>query len=213
MVKIYQFIKKVNETEVGATGTNETYLLVPKSVDVTDIFKKTNEIYKFKDKVSLQEYDIRYTIGREQRIVGLGPYYRDNDISAGDRILIEHIRCEDKELYNIDSIKMEDSMILQVSSSKGIRILNSDENKLEFKNNKKTYHLGKKSNIELKYKGNFKPRKDSKVALEYYDLLIGGRNINKSFSDKDILEIVFVDNDMCYIIEDISYQKIYIEEM
>lgn len=49
-MKIIQFIKKVNATEVGAMNTNETYISVTKNVDLSDMFPNFEEVKTFRYK-------------------------------------------------------------------------------------------------------------------------------------------------------------------
>ena len=83
-MKSVQVIKKVNNTELGKAATHETYVLVPQELNVSDLFEELEKKYKFVDKVTNKTYELRLTSGREKRIVGLGPFYRDHDVFAGD---------------------------------------------------------------------------------------------------------------------------------
>lgn len=207
----YQFIKKINETEVGNMGTNETYILVPKKIKISDIFERTNFEYDFKYKKTNNVYKLRLTVGREQRIVGLGPFYRDSNAKAGSRILIEcrESRNGTKE-YFLDVVTSDNSILLQVSSSLGLRILNKGINKINKEDEYKIYEHEELYPIEIKFLGKYKPRKNSKTKFDYYDLLINNRSARGRYSNDDIIEIVCRDK-TCHIIDDISYQKLIIK--
>ena len=49
----------------------------------------SKEEIEFKDRRSNSFYKVRLTKGREQRICGLGPFYRDKQLCGGDEILFE----------------------------------------------------------------------------------------------------------------------------
>jgi len=214
VLKSYQFIKKINATEVGQMGTNETYILVPSSTNVDEIFPEPNQIYKFKHKSTGKLYDIRLTVGREQRIVGLGIFYRENDAKAGSKIMLERrIYPNNISEHFIDIITKEDSIVLQASSSNGFRILNEMENSILIPGNPyKTYYKSEYHPVYLEYSKTVKPRQNSPRAYDYYNLVIGTEMVNTNYANGAIIEIIFRD-DVCEIIEDISYQKIDIERV
>lgn len=46
-MRIIQIIKELNNTELGKSGTHETYIHVPQDLDVNDIFTKNDEVENF----------------------------------------------------------------------------------------------------------------------------------------------------------------------
>lgn len=195
-------------------GTNETYILVPSSTNVDKIFPEQDQIYKFKHKSTGRLYDIRLTVGREQRIVGLGVFYRENNAKAGSKIMLERrISSNDTSEYFIDIITEEDSLVMQVSSTNGIRILNEmDNTRLVPGNSYKTYYNSEYHPIYLEYSKTVKPRQNSPKEFDYYNLVIGTEIVNTNYANGAIIELIFKD-DICEIIEDTSYQKIDIERV
>lgn len=193
-------------------GTNETYILVPSSTNVNEIFPEQDQVYKFKHKLTGKLYDIRLTVGREQRIVGLGIFYRDTDATAGSKILLERRIYSDNNIeYYIDIMTNEDSVVFQVSSSYGLRILDGEENaKLLSDDNYKTYYDSEYLPIKLEYSETVKPRRNSPKEFDYYNLIIGDNIVNGNYSNGAMIEVVFKD-DICSILEDKSYQKMVIE--
>ena len=59
MIKIDQLIKKINNTELGKTGTHETYVHIPTELDISSIFPNINEEIEFKDRRSNSFYKVR----------------------------------------------------------------------------------------------------------------------------------------------------------
>ena len=110
-MKVFQIIKKLNNTELGKGNTNETYILIPKDLDVSDLFETSDR--EFTCKKSGMRYKLRITIGRETRIVGLGKFYRSNQLSAGDEIVLEKRSYENQTEFLIDSHKKDNSVIFQ----------------------------------------------------------------------------------------------------
>jgi hypothetical protein len=214
LISSYQFIKKVNETELRKRGTKDSYVGVPKKTNVDDIFTELNVPYKFKHKSTGKLYDFRLTSGREQRIVGMGSFYKDINPKAGSRICFERrIYPDGTNEYLIDIISNDNSLVLQVSSSHGVRILNGMDNaELKPHNLYKTYFNGEYVPIYLEYSKTIKPRVDSKIEDDYYNLVIDNKIVNSNYLNDAIIEIVFKDG-ICEILEDISYQKIVIERV
>lgn len=70
-MRIVQIIKKLNNTELGKSGTHEFYVQVPQNLEILDLFPETDIIQNFIYKKTGKIYHIRCTIGREKRIVGL----------------------------------------------------------------------------------------------------------------------------------------------
>lgn len=104
-MEIIQFIKQLNNTELGKGNTHDTYILIPNSIgvdEIRDIFEKQDVDYTFKDKENVEySIDLKLTVHRENRVVGLGPYYRRKDLKAGDTILLEkRINNEKIEIFN-----------------------------------------------------------------------------------------------------------------
>ena len=49
-LKVVQVIKKLNNTELGKAGTNDTYVLIPQNLDISDLFPVVNEQISFINK-------------------------------------------------------------------------------------------------------------------------------------------------------------------
>jgi len=102
-MKTLQFIKSLNNTELGKSGTNETYVLVSKNVKgIEKIFDTANRkpsLINLKNGGILSSVHI--TDGGEFRINGLGDFYRANNVNAGDEIIFE--RRDNKFYINLHS--------------------------------------------------------------------------------------------------------------
>lgn len=188
-LKSVQLIKKLNNTELGKSGTHDTYILVPKTLDVTDIFPEVNTFYQFIDKEDGDVISIRRTEGRETRIVGLGQYYTKRDLCAGDEIYLEKRLINGENAWFIDCNKKTNRVMLQ-KSSYGFEVLTPE--RIELFNDKLSMN-GKK--LALNFLEAKKKRQDSPDTTDFYELLLDGEEAANGYSSKEIIEIEIVDNE------------------
>ena len=100
-MKIRTFTKRLNATELGKGGTNDTYVAIPNEADLSTMFinnvamtiedRKNGQVY------APPEFNIKYIQtgqNNQDRISGLGKYFRNNLANVGDEIIFE--RQEDK---------------------------------------------------------------------------------------------------------------------
>ena len=208
-MKIIQFIKKVNATEVGKTGTNETYISVPKNCKVLDVFEQNEKVIEFKYKKDLsQTYNIRLQEGREIRIVGLGPFYRDNGVVAGARVILEKRAFNNKSEYFIDYTNDDGSFYLQHRNNDGFTLLTDTNNKLIVL--EKVFYQGVTGKLEVKFREAKKKRKDSKTVTNYYDVFFEEKKLNDAFKNNEIIEI-FKNKGKYWLLRELLFQKIVME--
>lgn len=180
-MKIIQIIKRLNNTELGKGNTHETYVRLNNDADGNLIFNNLNEL-EFVNKRNGKNIILTYTHGREQRFNGLGEFYRENDILAGDEVIFERKIFDDYEEYYIDFLKFSDNVVLQKTSSIGFEILKGDWSVL-FED------VDELNNISIEYLGEFKKRSDSPNYTKYYDILIDKRSVLKKYKPNDMIEI------------------------
>ncbi len=208
-MKIIQIIKKLNATEVGKTGTNETYILVPKDCNVLDVFEKNEKVIEFKYKKDLSKtYNIRLQEGREVRIVGLGPFYRDNGVVAGARVILEKRTFNNKSEYFIDYTNDDGSFYLQYRNNNGFTLLTDTDDKLIIL--ERVFYKGVIGNLELRFREAKKKRKDSKNPTNYYDAYFNGKILNDPFKNNEIIEIFNNDGEY-WLLRELLFQKIVME--
>lgn len=179
-LKIFQIIKKINNTELGAGNTHESYVRLNKEVDGNIIFNGDNR-KDFISKRNFKVHSLTYTYGREKRFNGLGDFYRENNLSAGDEVIFERKIINKKEYYFIDFLRCEDNIILQ-KFSKGFEVLSGDINKLQ----NKTYN-NQKINIEFSHSD--KKRKDSPTDTDFYNFYLNEYNQLDNYIQNDLIEI------------------------
>lgn len=185
-MKSIQLIKQVNNTELGKSGTHETYILIPQNLNISDLFEEIGKKYTFKDKCSDESYTIRLTSAREKRIVGMGPFYRENDVMAGDKVLLEKRVYDNGECdYYIALNRAENTVYFQ-----------KVKNYFEALNTEKVSTLIDKAfvndegkSIKIEYQGEIQKREDAPVMTMVYNVIVGDNSIQGNYRDRDMIGI------------------------
>ena len=187
-MKYIQITKKLNNTELGKGGTHETYVHIPQDLNINDLFPTLGMVEKFVDKKNGKIYEIRYTKGREKRIVGLGEIYREKNVCAGDEIVLERQVDNDgvSKLY-IDLLKKDNNILMQRCKS-GFEIL-TNNNAQSILSDVSVYSSGEIKSINIEFLEKVKKRKDSPTETDIFEIKIDGTNIAKEYSSKDMIEI------------------------
>ena len=186
-MKSVQVIKKVNNTELGKGATHETYVLVPQELNVSDLFEELETKYKFIDKGTNKPYELRLTSGREKRIVGLGPFYRDHDVFAGDEMLFEkRIKDSGENEYFVSVNKFQNIVVFQKKKN-AFAVLTPE--RLAPLLNKEFQDLRGRQ-IQISLLGEFKMREDSPDLTKLYDILSNGKSLASEYSNNQMFEIV-----------------------
>jgi len=207
LIKEFIIQKEVNNTEVGVGNTNDSYILVTEGIDITDIFEKVYEYEDFKSLVNNKLYKIRYSGGRETRIIGLGNFYRDHNVSAGDLVIIGKRIIKNEKFLYIDVKKKENSIFLkkfkngyELLTCKKISLINS-ETKIIVGNTERKFEL-KKIGAENK-------RADSPNKTDIYQIFDSENNSNIDLKFQN-LEIC-INNNFALLKNWGKIQKIVIE--
>lgn len=190
-MKSIQLIKQLNNTELGKGGTHETYILIPQDLDVSDLFEEVNKEYNFKDKITGKPYTIRLTSAREKRIVGMGPYYKANDVMAGDQVLLEKRTCDNGEInYFIGLNRAQNTVYFQ--KVKGFFEMMNSESATDLL--EKTLIDSTGQTIKVEYHGEIQKRKDSPILTKVYNITVDQENIQSNYQDRDMIGIYMSDN-------------------
>ena len=192
-MRVQQFIKKLNNTELGKGTTHEYYVLVPSVIDIEKIFDSSNINPRFYDKISESYRDnlAQLSLGRESRIKGLGPYYRENNVCAGDEIIFERRDREDDIEFYID-LKIKTNIITFQKNSKGFEVLNID--RLTQKLTNGAFELSALYNgiiapVKIQFKESTRKRADSPDLTDFYDILISDESIIDDFKSNEYIEL------------------------
>lgn len=130
MIK-HTIIKRVNATEVGQTGTHDTYLLLLSGVQVwNNIFPLTGT-FSVIDKRNGTAFRLSFTQPRgENRINRMGAFYRSHGITSGDIVIFEIYETVNGKVYYID-FRSNSSKITLKSSQNKFELYSSDETLLD----------------------------------------------------------------------------------
>lgn len=206
-MKSIQLIKQVNNTELGKGGTHETYILIPQDLNVSDLFEENNVKYSFVDKDSLKEYKIRLTSGREKRIVGLGPFYSDKNLSAGDKVLLEKRILQDgRRNYYISLQRSSNTVFFQKVRSYFEAMTTENVNAVLDKD----FSSDDNVSVKVEYYGEIQKRTDSPTKTKVYNILVGGNNIQSNYQDRDMIGLQYSDNKI-KLIETKPWEKYVVE--
>lgn len=193
MITITQYTHRPNMTELGWASTHETYMLVPKSVDLSEMFPPKIDV-DVKDVNEGKEYCLKSAFGREFRVNQMGEIYRDYDVHPGDEIIITKIEKDDLYDYFI-TVKKYNRAVLTVTAN-GTEI-SSMERLGELGTNKSSafavFYEGEKQIVTISFKESKKKRTDSPNETDFYDVHIGEKKIENgvyylTLGEKNILE-------------------------
>lgn len=184
-MRVLQFIKSLNNTELGKSGTNETYVLVSKNVKgIENLFDTENRkptLINLKNGGVLNTVHI--TIGGEFRINGLGDFYRANNANAGDEIIFER---RDNQFYV--NILTKTNIIVFQKNSKGFEVLNSDR-MLENSFNDVIYNEDV-GNLKIEFKESSKKRSDSPSNTDFYTLKFNSKDLLNDIKSNEYFELI-----------------------
>jgi hypothetical protein len=188
-MKIQQFIKSLNNTELGKSGTNETYVLVSKNVKgIETLFDSHNRKPSL---INLKNGGVVSTVhiteGGEFRINGLGDFYRSNNASAGDEIIFE--RRGDQFFINLHT---KTSTIIFQKNSKGFEVLNID--RLKGSSFYNVHYNGQLGKLDIDFKISDKKRSDSPNKTDFYTLRYNNIDLQNSIKSNEYFELTTSNN-------------------
>ena len=193
-MKIQQFIKKLNNTELGKGNTHECYVLVSSKAPMMNEFfddQNLRPIFKLRSQSQNSVNSIHVTKVREFRINGLSEFYENNNASAGDEIMFERRDSNGKTDFFIE-FKAKRNIITFQRNAKGFEALNADRLNDMLQNNRYSLQCEYNNiNCELiiQFKESAKKRSDSPDLTDFYQILINGIDIVNDFRNNDYLEL------------------------
>ena len=190
-MKTIQFIKSLNNTELGKSGTNETYVLVSTNVrGIEKIFDTANtrpSLINLKNGGILSSVHITNTVTGEFRINGLGDFYRANNANAGDEIIFE--RRDNKFYINLHS---KINTIVFKKNSKGFEVLNIDRLKESSIDN--VIYKGNSGKLDIDFKVSDKKRSDSPTNTDFYTLKFNNTDLLNNINSNEYFELTTTNN-------------------
>lgn len=178
-MKIKQLTSYPNPNELGLGNTNETYIRVENSLDVSDIFPANVEVAIIDSKTGKQ-YIVKAKVERtEFRINKMGQLYRDYNVRPGDEIKFTYIEKQ-KERAIFFTVTNYKRAFLSVTS-KGTEIVNLD-NLSAFSQDSQQQEFRIPINegvLLLKYEKSEKKRADSPSETDFFSSLVNDCPISK----------------------------------
>lgn len=178
-MKIAAYKHFPNATELGMGNTNETYILVGSSYDLSEMFPNGVDVNVY-DSESNRSFVLRSRISnKEFRINQLGALYRAYDLLPGDEIEFTHIISDncDKVFFRVS----KNNRVYISISTKGAEILNV-ERLLPFKlrNLLQCYDIPISEGIlKIVFYKRDKKRSDSPSETDFYKVSLNGFEIPK----------------------------------
>lgn len=204
-MKVQQFIKKMNNTELGKTRMNDTYISIPQQVDVSELFEYPGDEIPCVDKKSGEIVKIRFTFGKEKRITGLGRYYKEKEICAGDEIIIEKQEMDDNVQYFIDT-QIYKNIVIFNKMKQGFEVLTPERLSL-ISGTVCLKEDGIRKKVEVCFICREKKRGDSPEKTDFYDIKVDGNSLMENYSTKELLEIRIEDENTAQIKSFCSWRK------
>lgn len=196
-MKIESFIKRLNATELGEGVTNDTYIAIPRDVDLSQILENQQAMTIF-DRVEGVLYtpensNIKYVQtgqNNQERISGLGQYFRRVNANVGDEILIEKVEYGDNFILYLD-FNHRDVIVFQKNKD-WVEIL-TPQRMVPYKTGNDysmdVIYQNERVNLYIKYLGQKMKKKTSPVDTAAYDLQIDSKSILPNYEYLDYIEI------------------------
>lgn len=190
-MKIEQFIRKLNNTELNSQSTNDAYIRVSKSIRerIPDEFFGMLDSKKIKilNRNTGKEVGnwVRYQYypsNKEYRIVNLNSVYKSYKASPGDYVYIERIQNESEVYYEIYMKTYQKVCMKYSKSNEAFEILNEDE-VIKIGMIEKGLNLqyrGEEINSKIVFSHLKKKRSDSPSKSTFYTI----ENLPNNFYDK-----------------------------
>ena len=167
-------------------------MLVSKKVEnIENIFDPANHHPTFTNIKNGGIVDsIHITSGREFRINGLGDFYRNNNVNAGDEIVFERQDDGTKTEFFINLNTKENTIIFQ-KNRRGFEVLNSDRLDLLMSTTRyqdKVSYNGSSGLFVIEFKESAKKRSDSPDETNFYSISFNGQDILNDLKNNEYLE-------------------------
>lgn len=194
---IESFIKRLNATELGEGVTNDTYIAIPRDVDLSQMLQNQQAMTIF-DRVEGVLYtpensNIKYVQtgqNNQERISGLGQYFRRVSANVGDEILIEKVQDGDSYILYLD-FNHRDVIVFQKNKD-WVEILTPQRMEPYKTGNDysmEVIYQNERVKLNVKYLGQKMKKKTSPADTAAYDLQIDSKSILPNYEYLDYIEI------------------------
>lgn len=197
-MEIHSFVKRLNATELGIGETNDTFIAIPKEVDLSRMLvnKQPMEIIDKETRIKYAPPDsnimyVQTGQNGQERISGLGQYLRSKNGKVGDELLIERIDKNNTTQLFLD-LCHRNSIVFQ-KYNKGFEILNPEE-LLPYQNENgfsvKIIRDNNSCDLDIVFVEESKKKKISPKTTKFYDLLVNGKSILDEYKYQEYAEIL-----------------------
>lgn len=210
-MKIVQFTKTLNNTELGKGNTHECYVLVSKKVQhIEKLFDGLQKVTLLHRKEQYtEEIQVHITRDKEFRINGLGEFYKNNDVNAGDTIIFEKQEQEQKKVIYVSLRQRNDTILFRYYREKGFEILNIErlhevltKKKISFPNIKCLFVKEiPKGTLDITFNKQAKKRKDSPSMTNFYSLTFTPQNLLEEDITIDLADKVKSKDYLSFVME------------
>ena len=196
-MRIESFITRLNATVLGEGVTNDTYIAIPRDVDLSQMLQNQQAMTIF-DRVEGVLYtpensNIKYVQtgqNNQERISGLGQYFRRVSANVGDEILIEKVQDGDSCILYLD-FNHRDVIVFQKNKD-WVEILTPQ--RMEPYKTGNDYSMdviyqNERVKLYVKYLGQKMKKKTSPADTAAYDLQIDSKSILPNYEYLDYIEI------------------------
>lgn len=204
-MKIQQYIKKLNNTELGKGNTHECYVLVSTRVPgMKEYFfddDNLNPNFKLASKNNSPVDGIHITKSRELRINGLSGFYSTNNANAGDEILFERRDLNDGNTEFYIDFKARNNTITFQRNAKGFEALNVERLIDKLMDNQylvECEYNNSQCYLTIQFKESARKRIDSPDLTDFYQILVDDVDIVDDFSNNDFLVLEDLGSSMVF---------------
>lgn len=181
---MHQFVHQLNNTELGKTGTHETYVSIPRGIVPRLDFLLPQLQVQYKQTGSRYDLVFGQVANGEYRLTGLGRLYREVNPEAGDLIIVE----EQDNRFFIDFVFQKNVIVF--SHAKDDRFSCRNEDRLnQISGPIPCFFMDESHTISIVSAGLWQPRKDSTRTVKLFQLVIDGEAIQG-----DVLNLFVFDN-------------------
>ena len=175
--RIIQYLHRPNGTELGLTGTHDTYLLIKSDIDLHGLFPVGIQ-QEFIDVETQKPYFLKSAESREFRVNQMGEFYRDKGLRPGDDIVIQKIISQSNEEANNSKLFISAqrfNRITFIKNRQGYDIANLDVLP-NFTEQQKKYEIiicwnGEIGTLRIEFATSDYKRSDSPEKTDYYRIL------------------------------------------
>lgn len=200
-MKIRNFIKRLNATELGLGATNDCFIAIPREVDLSTMFPNRQpltilDLYsgnEFKPENSNIQY-VQTGQNGQERISGLGKYFGSIEAKVGDEMIFKKVDNNGDVNYYMDF--RQRGVIVFQKNNPYVEILTPallDEYKVGDNYRINVIYNGEDKVLLVKFKEQRKKKTTSPEETKFYDLLIDEKSIIEDFKYQDFIEISLSD--------------------